>query len=162
MDSSSNARPADQTTDISPTEIEHLVRALAAVMREGTVTEMDVVFGSVSIHLSGGSSVQRAQAASETTTSTTAHDIEVAAGEAEHVVTSPMIGTFYASPSPGELAFVEVGDQVEAGQVIGIIEAMKIMNEITADRGGVVTAVLVDSGQAVEYGSPLIRLRAAS
>jgi acetyl-CoA carboxylase biotin carboxyl carrier protein len=69
-----------------------------------------------------------------------------------------LLGTFYAAPSPGESAFVGIGDEIEVGQVIGIIEAMKIMNEIPADRSGVVLDVLVASGQAVEYGSPLIRV----
>jgi len=75
-----------------------------------------------------------------------------------HVVTAPMIGTYYASPSPGEAPFVQIGDEVEVGQVIGIIEAMKIMNEIISDRSGVVAEVMVENAQAVEYGSPLIRL----
>ena len=79
----------------------------------------------------------------------------------EHVITAPMIGTFYASPSPGDPPFVEVGDPIEVGLVIGIIEAMKIMNEITADRSGVVSAVLVGNAQPVEYGSPLLRLQPA-
>lgn len=75
-----------------------------------------------------------------------------------HVVTSPMIGTFYSASAPGEPAYVQIGDEVETGQVIGIIEAMKIMNEITADKSGVVTEILVDNSEAVEYGSPLIRI----
>lgn len=75
-----------------------------------------------------------------------------------HVVTSPMIGTFYAASAPGEPAYVQVGDEVETGQVVGIIEAMKIMNEITADSSGVVTEILVDNAEPVEYGSQLIRI----
>lgn len=75
-----------------------------------------------------------------------------------HIVTSPMIGTYYSASAPGEPAFVQVGDEVEVGQVIGIIEAMKIMNEITADRGGVVIEVLVENAEAVEYGTPLVRI----
>jgi acetyl-CoA carboxylase biotin carboxyl carrier protein len=83
------------------------------------------------------------------------------AADAGHVVSAPMIGTFYASPSPGEPPFVSVGDSVEVGQVIGIIEAMKIMNEITADRAGTVSEVFVSNSQPVEYGSPLIRIQLA-
>lgn len=75
-----------------------------------------------------------------------------------HVVTSPMIGTFYAASAPGEPDYVQIGDEVETGQVVGIIEAMKIMNEITADQSGVVVEILVDNAQPVEYGSPLIRI----
>lgn len=74
----------------------------------------------------------------------------------ELVITSPMIGTFYASPSPGEPPFVQEGDEVEVGQVIGIIEAMKIMNEITSEHDGVISRILVKNAQAVEYGQPLV------
>jgi acetyl-CoA carboxylase biotin carboxyl carrier protein len=77
---------------------------------------------------------------------------------AEQVVTSPMIGTFYASPSPGEPVFVEEGDEVEVGQVIGIIEAMKIMNEITSEFEGTISRILVKNAQAVEYGQPLFHI----
>jgi acetyl-CoA carboxylase biotin carboxyl carrier protein len=73
-----------------------------------------------------------------------------------HVVKSPMVGTFYRAPSPDAAPFVEVGDTVKAGQTICIIEAMKLMNEIEADQDGVIKAILVDNGQPVEYGEPLI------
>lgn len=79
-----------------------------------------------------------------------------------HVVTSPMIGTYYSASAPGEPAYVQIGDEVETGQVIGIIEAMKIMNEITADKSGVVTEILVDNAEAVEYGSPLVRISSSA
>ena len=72
-----------------------------------------------------------------------------------HSVKSPMVGTLYRSPSPGAKAFVEVGQQVNAGDTLCIIEAMKLMNEIEADVSGVVKAILVDNGQPVEYGEPL-------
>ncbi len=72
-----------------------------------------------------------------------------------HVVKSPMVGTFYRSPSPGAEAFVEVGQAVSAGDTLCIIEAMKLMNEIEADQGGVIKAILVENGQPVEYGEPL-------
>ena len=71
------------------------------------------------------------------------------------MVKSPMVGTFYRSPSPGAKPFVEVGDTVKAGQTICIIEAMKLMNEIESDKDGVVKAILVENGQPVEYGEPL-------
>ncbi|CCF83436.1 acetyl-CoA carboxylase biotin carboxyl carrier protein [Nitrolancea hollandica] len=79
-----------------------------------------------------------------------------------YVVTSPMIGTFYASSAPGERPFVQTGDEVEAGQTVAIIEAMKIMNEIVAEQAGVVEAILVTNGETVEYGHPLMRLRPLS
>jgi acetyl-CoA carboxylase biotin carboxyl carrier protein len=72
-----------------------------------------------------------------------------------HVVTSPMVGTFYRAPSPGADAFVQIGDTVKEGDTICIIEAMKLLNEIEADKGGVIKEVLVENGQAVEYGQPL-------
>lgn len=72
-----------------------------------------------------------------------------------HVVKSPMVGTFYRSASPGAKAFVEVGSQIKEGEPICIVEAMKIMNEIEADKTGVVTQILVENGHAVEYGQPL-------
>jgi acetyl-CoA carboxylase biotin carboxyl carrier protein len=73
-----------------------------------------------------------------------------------HVVKSPMVGTFYRAPSPDAEPFVDVGDAVKAGQTICIIEAMKLMNEIETDRDGVVKSILVENGQPVEYGEPLI------
>jgi len=73
----------------------------------------------------------------------------------DHIVKSPMVGTYYRCPSPGAKSFVEVGDSVKKGQTICIIEAMKLMNEIEADRDGVIKAVLVENGQPVEYGEPL-------
>ncbi len=75
---------------------------------------------------------------------------------AEHTLKSPMVGTFYRSASPGSKSFAEVGDTVKSGQVICIIEAMKLMNEIEADKDGVIKAFLVDNGQPVEYGEPLV------
>ncbi|MEO6973318.1 MAG: acetyl-CoA carboxylase biotin carboxyl carrier protein [Rhodoferax sp.] len=72
-----------------------------------------------------------------------------------HVVKSPMVGTFYLSSSPGAKAFVEVGSVVKEGETVCIIEAMKILNEIEADKSGTITQILGQNGQAVEYGQPL-------
>lgn len=72
-----------------------------------------------------------------------------------HILKSPMVGTFYRSPSPGANAFVEVGATVEVGDTLCIIEAMKLLNEIESDKAGVIKAVLVENGQPVEYGEPL-------
>jgi acetyl-CoA carboxylase biotin carboxyl carrier protein len=76
-----------------------------------------------------------------------------------HVISAPMIGTFYLAPAPDEPPFVNVGDAVEAGQTVAIIEAMKIMNEIQAEQPGIVDEVLARNGQGVEFGQPLFRLR---
>ena len=73
----------------------------------------------------------------------------------EHVVTAPMVGTFYSGPSPAAKAFVEIGDEVKPGQVLCIIEAMKMMNQIEADKGGRVTSIMAKSGDPVEFGQPL-------
>ncbi|MEK6736463.1 MAG: acetyl-CoA carboxylase biotin carboxyl carrier protein [Pseudomonadota bacterium] len=72
-----------------------------------------------------------------------------------HVVKSPMVGTFYRSPSPGASAFVEIGQTVKVGDTLCIIEAMKLLNEIESDKNGVVKAILLENGQPVEYGEPL-------
>ena len=72
-----------------------------------------------------------------------------------HVLKSPMVGTFYRSPSPGADAFVEVGSKVEVGDTLCIIEAMKLLNEIESDKTGVIKAILVENGQPVEFGEPL-------
>ena len=74
---------------------------------------------------------------------------------AGHAIKSPMVGTFYRSSSPGAAAFVEVGSKVNEGDTVCIIEAMKILNEIEADKSGTVTQILGENGQAVEYGQPL-------
>ena len=82
--------------------------------------------------------------------------IDTVAPEPEgHTVKSPMVGTFYRTPSPGAKAFVEVGQNVSAGETLCIIEAMKLLNEIEADQSGVIKAILVENGQPVEYGEPL-------
>lgn len=77
------------------------------------------------------------------------------AAPAGHIVKSPMVGTFYRASSPGAKPFVEVGQSIKEGEAICIVEAMKILNEIEADKSGTVTQILVENGQAVEYGQPL-------
>jgi acetyl-CoA carboxylase biotin carboxyl carrier protein len=79
----------------------------------------------------------------------------VAEAPAGHIVKSPMVGTFYRSASPGAKPFVEIGSQVKEGETVCIIEAMKILNEIETDKGGTITQILCENGQAVEYGQPL-------
>jgi len=79
----------------------------------------------------------------------------VEAAPSGHAVKSPMVGTFYRSSSPGAAAFVEVGSKVNEGDTVCIIEAMKILNEIEADKSGTITQILGENGQAVEYGQPL-------
>ncbi len=135
------------------------VRELISLMGKGGITELDLSTGDVSIRLRSATSnapaASHQRPVSDGADGTDANDAAEAAG---HEVTAPMIGTFYAAPGPGEAPFVQIGDEVEVGQVVGIVEAMKIMNEIIADRPGVVIEILVQNAQAVEYGSPLLRL----
>jgi acetyl-CoA carboxylase biotin carboxyl carrier protein len=138
----------------APERFADLVQSLAAVMRQSSITELDLDLGDVSVRLrrprpdhEGGETRQ------ETLLPASAEQ-----DPPEVLITAPMIGTFYAAATPGAQPFVAEGDEVYVGQTIGIIEAMKIMNEIAADRAGVVEAILVGNGQPVEYGSPLMRL----
>jgi acetyl-CoA carboxylase biotin carboxyl carrier protein len=149
----------DKDGDTVPTldDVTDAVRSLVEVMRGSGLTELDITAGAVSIRLrsqkGGGGSKTPAPAECAPKAEPTPH-VEIGG----HVVTAPMIGTFYSSPAPGEPPFVRIGEQVQAGQTIGIIEAMKIMNEIVSDRSGVVVEILAANAQAVEYGSPLLRL----
>lgn len=135
------------------------VRALIEMMGRGGIAELLLEIGDVKLRL-------RAHAAAEAAGMVTRHAATLAAQEkidSERepegtVVTAPMIGTFYRSPGPGEPPYADVGDTIETGQTIGIIEAMKIMNEIIAETSGIVVEYLAASGQPVEYGQPLLRL----
>jgi acetyl-CoA carboxylase biotin carboxyl carrier protein len=89
----------------------------------------------------------------------TAAPAEPAAEEGLHIVRSPIVGTFYESPSPGSPPFVKIGDTVEAGQVLCIVEAMKLMNEIEADASGELVKKLVNNNQPIEYGQELFAIR---
>ena len=142
----------------APERVADLVRSLAHVMRQSSITELDLDVGRMSVRLrrpaadfDSSGDARRESDAAET--------IDTAP---EVLITAPMIGTFYASPTPGAPPFVNEGDEVFVGQTIGIIEAMKIMNEIAADRAGVVETIFVGNGQPVEYGSPLMRLKSGS
>jgi acetyl-CoA carboxylase biotin carboxyl carrier protein len=94
-------------------------------------------------------------AAAPQAASTAPAEVATPAVEEGHAVKSPMVGTFYRSPSPDSKSFVEVGDTVAVGDTLCIIEAMKLLNEIESDKAGVVKKIVVDNGQAVEYGEPL-------
>src|ERR1700690_238058 len=90
-----------------------------------------------------------------------AHAPALAAAPAEekgHVVTSPFVGTFYRKPNPDSPNYVSMGDKIDKGQVLCIVEAMKLMNEIEADASGTITGILVEDGASVEYGQPLFRI----
>jgi len=85
--------------------------------------------------------------------------VEVKEEKNIHIIKSPLVGTFYRAPAPGAKPFVEVGSRVKKGDVLCIIEAMKIMNEVKSDVDGVVEEILVENGQPVEYGQPLFKIR---
>lgn len=100
-----------------------------------------------------------AAAAASSSASASAPAAEVDENAGLHIVKSPIVGTFYESASPGTQAFVQTGDQVENGQVVCIVEAMKLMNEIESDAAGEIVRRLVANGQPVEYGQPLFAIR---
>jgi acetyl-CoA carboxylase biotin carboxyl carrier protein len=85
--------------------------------------------------------------------------VNVRANEDLHLVKSPIVGTFYGSPSPGAEAFVKIGSHVDVGQTLCIVEAMKLMNEIESEVGGEVLRIFAENGQPVEYGQPLFGIR---
>jgi acetyl-CoA carboxylase biotin carboxyl carrier protein len=138
------------------------LKKLIDLVQESGISELEVTEGEekVKIVKSGGAGVAYAAPVPVATAAApTAPGPTAAAAPAEitgHFVKSPMVGTFYRSPSPGAKAFVEVGDTVKSGDTICIIEAMKLLNEIECDKDGVIKAILVDNGQPVEYGEPLV------
>ena len=140
------------------------LKTLIALVSESNVSELEITEaeGKVRIVKSGGNVVQQfvaapmqAAAPAQQAAAPAAPAAEAAPAVVGHQVKSPMVGSFYRASSPGAKAFVEVGDQVKEGDTICIIEAMKILNEIEADKSGTVTRILADNGQAVEYGQPL-------
>jgi acetyl-CoA carboxylase biotin carboxyl carrier protein len=154
----------DQTppSTLAHTDAIEAVRELIAMMSRGGISELDLSTGDVTIRLRGASAATETVAVQQSSVqrmlSLEMDDDDQYDGE---VVTSPMIGTFYSAPAPGEPPFVQVGDKIEVGQVIGIIEAMKIMNEIVSDHSGTVTAIMVENAQPVEYGFPLMTVSRA-
>ena len=145
------------------------LKTLIDLVSESNVSELEITEaeGKVRIVKSGGNVVQQfvaapmqaapVQAAAAPAVAAPAAEqaAPAAAAVSGHQVKSPMVGSFYRAASPGAKPFVEVGDTVKEGETLCIIEAMKILNEIEADKSGVVTRILADNGQAVEYGQPL-------
>jgi acetyl-CoA carboxylase biotin carboxyl carrier protein len=140
-------------------EISEFIRVAAEHMREFGLSSVDVEQRGTRIRLKSGSSTeQTAESGAAASQVAPQVDEPLSVDDDGEFITAPMIGTYYAAPGPGEPVFVEPGDRIEIGQTIAIIEAMKIMNEIAADRTGVVLELLVRNAQAVEYGQPLLRL----
>jgi len=140
------------------------VKKLIELLEESRINEIEIHEGEESVRISrlGGvtqtivqtpGSVDQSQSLSQPASAPVSSTQP--AVETGHVVKSPMVGTYYASASPGASAFVEIGQVVEEGDVICIIEAMKIMNQIEADASGKITKILAQNGDPVEYGQPL-------
>ncbi|BAZ93201.1 acetyl-CoA carboxylase, biotin carboxyl carrier protein [Thiohalobacter thiocyanaticus] len=146
------------------------VKKLIELLEESGIAEIEIHEGEESVRISrNSSSVQTVvQAAAPMPAAAPAAPMPAAGAPAAepaaeaapaipagHQVTSPMVGTFYRAPSPGATPFVEVGQRVNAGDTLCIIEAMKMLNQIEADKAGTVVAILVENGQPVEFGEPL-------
>jgi acetyl-CoA carboxylase biotin carboxyl carrier protein len=145
------------------------LKKLIDLVQESGIAELEITEGEEKVRISrAGNAVQTAvmtmpQAATMMTAVPAAAAAALAPAAAPgvqaepegHVVKSPMVGTFYRSSAPGAKPFVEIGQSVNAGDTLCIIEAMKLLNEIEADLGGVIKSVLVENGQPVEYGQPL-------
>jgi len=141
------------------------VKKLIEMLEESSLAEIEINEGEESIRISRTSSVMPAMAAPMMQAPVAAAPAPAAAAPAPvaetggapegHAVKSPMVGTFYRSSSPGAQPFTEVGKQVNVGDTLCIIEAMKMLNEIEADKAGVVKAILKENAQPVEFGEPL-------
>lgn len=147
------------------------IKKLIELLEESDIGELEIKEGEESVRISRGSSnfitaPQMVAAAPAPTAPTAPVAPAPAAAPAEkesqalsgHIIKSPMVGTFYSAPSPGSPAFVEVGQHVKPGDVICIVEAMKMMNQIEADKAGVVEAILVEDGEPVEFDQPMITI----
>ncbi|MBK6278234.1 MAG: acetyl-CoA carboxylase biotin carboxyl carrier protein [Gammaproteobacteria bacterium] len=149
------------------------IKTLIELLEGSDVTEIEICEGEESVRISRGhvapmyapaaampfAAAHPAPVASAAASTAAAPAAPAAAAEpAGHLVRSPMVGTFYRSPSPGANAFVEVGQSVKAGEVICIIEAMKMMNHIESDKAGKISAILVEDGQPVEFDQPLVSI----
>jgi acetyl-CoA carboxylase biotin carboxyl carrier protein len=143
------------------------LKKLIDLVQESGIAELEITEGEEKVRISrAGNALQTAvMTMPQATTMMAAAPAAAAAAPAAapetpaepegHVVKSPMVGTFYRSSAPGAKPFVEIGQSVNAGDTLCIIEAMKLLNEIEADQGGAIKSVLVENGQPVEYGQPL-------
>jgi len=141
------------------------VKKLIELLEESNIAEIEIQEGEESVRISRNMATAPVQyapapvaapapAAPVVATSTPA----APAAPTGHIVTSPMVGTFYRSPAPGSKVFVEVGQQIKKGDTICIVEAMKMMNQIEADKDGTIGEILVEDGQAVEFDQPLVTI----
>jgi acetyl-CoA carboxylase biotin carboxyl carrier protein len=142
------------------------IKTLIDLVQESGIAELEITEGEEKVRITrhspapqtAGMTQMYAAPAMAMPVSAAAPAVAPAAAAPEpagHTLKSPMVGTFYRSPSPGASSFVEIGQNVTKGQTLCIIEAMKLLNEIESDAAGVVKAILVENGQPVEYGQPL-------
>ena len=141
------------------------VKKLIELLEESNINEIEIKEGEESVRISRGATVVASAPVAAApapvaapAAAPVAEASEAAPATTGHVVKSPMVGTFYNSPSPSSPAFIEVGQTVKVGDVICIVEAMKMMNQIEADKAGVVEAILVEAGQPVEFDQPLVTI----
>ena len=146
------------------------IKKLIELLEESGLAEIEITEGEESVRIARvtqGTQVVHQVAAAPAAAPATAAPAPAAPAPAaaaapaardENLVTAPMVGTFYASPAPGAKSFVEVGQEVRVGQVLCIIEAMKMMNQIESERAGKVVAVLAKNGEPVEFGQPLFAI----
>ena len=157
-------QPDDKAAAKFSSEDSALVRELALLLDETSLTEIEIERAGLRLRVARNISVAAtmpapmAYAAPAPVTATAAAPAAAAADMSKHpgAVTSPMVGTAYWAPEPGAKPFIEVGSKVSVGQNLLIIEAMKTMNQIPSPRAGTVTQILVEDGQPVEYGEPLV------
>jgi acetyl-CoA carboxylase biotin carboxyl carrier protein len=143
----------------SKSEIDHdLIRELAKLLDETGLTEIEFERGGLRVRVSRGAIAAGAPPVAAVTSPAGAQVAAAPSDPTKHpgLVTSPMVGTAYVGPEPGAPPFVDVGSKVVAGDTLLIVEAMKTMNQIPAPRSGTVTQILIEDGQPVEFGEPLI------
>lgn len=142
------------------------VKKLIELLETSDIAEIEIKEGEEAVRISRSSSVMTTVVAPATAPAAAPAPSPVAAAEEKlapqttsgHVVSSPMVGTFYRSPSPSSPPFVEIGTHVKAGDVVCIIEAMKMMNQIEAEKAGIIEAILVNDGEPVEFDQPLVTI----
>ena len=139
-----------------------LIRELAALLKEADLSEIEVAENGRSLRVARQiqtvAMAPAAAVAAPVAVSAAAGAPTAPAGNAAGTVTSPMVGTIYTAPEPGAAAFIRVGERVNKGQTLLIVEAMKTMNPIPAPRDGTITQIFVENGQPVEFGEPLVVL----
>lgn len=130
------------------------VKKLIELMEESDISEIEIREGEESVRIARGNTVP-ASVGRPVNSGSVADTPEKLTG---HVVRAPMVGTFYRAPSPGSPAFVEVGDRVKPGDTLCIIESMKMMNHIQADKAGTIEAILEENGKPVQFDQPILTI----